>query len=474
MTQLFPILVVAVVLVADRGTGGGSSGPGWIAPAAATVPVLGVVAFVALGMAACRRRLDAARSVRAIVTADRIAHGGRWALLVIHTLALLAGGWLDAVRSAVDNPILIDELIAIAPAVTGAIAIWWLHYPIERRLRESLLIRRLDHGRPIYGIPSRGRFVMQQTRTNLLLLLVPVLTIVALAEMIDILDDRYGEGLPTWAAEVATILAGLGVFLCAPLLARLVLTLERLGDGTVRDDLLGMCRRHGVRVREFLLWRTDGSMINAAVMGLVGRLRYVLLTDALLESMTREQVQAVMAHELGHVKRHHMSWLILSLIAALLAASVLVSVPFIAVEPPLGETAVWFDGAASAAAGVVALLAFGWVSRRYERQADTFAVQHLSGLGGEGGAGVVTAEAVAAMQSALEAVAALNSVDPRRGSWRHGSIAWRTEHLRGTVGLPLDAIPIDRLVRRMKVVVAAVLVLGAAAVVAWGGGADIP
>ena len=98
-------------------------------------------------------------------------------------------------------------------------------------------------------------------------------------------------------------------------------------------------------------------------------------------------------------------------------------------------------------------------------------MQHLSGLGGEGGTGVVTAEAVAAMQSALEAVAALNTVDPRRRSWRHGSIAWRTEHLRGTVGLPLDAIPIDRLVRRMKVVVAAVLVLGAAAVgaPAWGG-----
>ena len=95
MTQLFPILVVAVVLVADRGTEGGSScslATWWIAPAAAMVPVLAVVAVVGGGMAACRRRLDAAGSVRAIVTADRIAYGGRWALLVIHTLALLAAG----------------------------------------------------------------------------------------------------------------------------------------------------------------------------------------------------------------------------------------------------------------------------------------------------------------------------------------------------------------------------------------------
>ena len=67
---------------------------------------------------------------------------------------------------------------------------------------------------------------------------------------------------------------------------------------------------------------------------------------------------------------------------------------------------------------------------------------------------------------ALEAVARLNSVDPDRPSWRHGSIAWRQAYLDSTVGQPLDSLVIDRIVRRLKLTVALVLVVGAAGVAA--------
>jgi len=50
-------------------------------------------------------------------------------------------------------------------------------------------------------------------------------------------------------------------------------------------------------------------MGNAAVMGFIPRFRYVLLSDLLLETMTDEQVEAIFAHELGHVMHRHLFWL---------------------------------------------------------------------------------------------------------------------------------------------------------------------
>ena len=60
----------------------------------------------------------------------------------------------------------------------------------------------------------------------------------------------------------------------------------------------------------------------------------------------------------------------------------------------------------------------------------------------------------------------MRGADPHRRSWRHGSIAWRQAYLLTLIGRPLDALPIDRLIRRTKVAVAVILLLGVGAVVA--------
>ncbi|MHC5008847.1 MAG: M48 family metallopeptidase [Planctomycetota bacterium] len=249
-------------------------------------------------------------------------------------------------------------------------------------------------------------------------------------------------------------------------MTRVVLDVEPVPQGPLRDDLTRICRQHGVVVRRLLVWKTCGSMINAAVMGLVGWLRYVLLTDALLESMSRRQVEAVMAHEIGHIRRHHMPWLL----ASLLAVIVMVVFPLYGVQLGLlaladasGQVPEWMDAAATGvvAAGALAVFAtFGWVSRRFERQADTFAAQHMSRPPQtEGGPPVcVTADAAGIVSSALETIARLNAVEPRRRSWRHGSIAWRQAYLASIVGRSHERLAIDREVRWIKVVAVVVLV----------------
>ena len=67
-------------------------------------------------------------------------------------------------------------------------------------------------------------------------------------------------------------------------------------------------------------------------MGVLPWMRYVLLSDVLLERMS-DEIEAVFAHELGHVVHRHMTWYIIFFgMAGLLVTAV------VALLPPLPES----------------------------------------------------------------------------------------------------------------------------------------
>ena len=47
-------------------------------------------------------------------------------------------------------------------------------------------------------------------------------------------------------------------------------------------------------------------MVNACVTGILPRFRYVLLTDALVDSLTPHEIAAVFGHEIGHIAHRHL------------------------------------------------------------------------------------------------------------------------------------------------------------------------
>ena len=49
-----------------------------------------------------------------------------------------------------------------------------------------------------------------------------------------------------------------------------------------------------------------GKMITAGVMGLVKKFRYILVTNALLHLLEPDELDMVIAHEIGHVKKMHL------------------------------------------------------------------------------------------------------------------------------------------------------------------------
>ncbi len=467
--QLYPIVLIGVLLMADGGLGFAGEAALLDTGQVVTAAIGGVLLLVGLaagGVAWCRHRLGARQEPAAVVAAQRIVHITRLLLLVHFAVMVLVLGWLNTVRSAAGDVVALDEVLAMLPTIGGFAATWWLFYPVERRVREALLMRCLDEGDSIFPLPDRGTWVLTQLRTHVFFLLAPILLILVSVEVIDATAETFADH--AWAgliADVGAMLTAAVIVVAAPLLSRFVLDAEPMPAGPQRDDLLGVCRRHGVRVRELLVWNTHGSMINAAVMGMVGWLRYVLLTDALLEAMTPQQVEAVMAHEIGHIRRHHMPWLLVSL----LAAALLVTLPLFgarvllagAVESDSVRATVSMTLTVLAAAAVV-FVVFGWVSRRFERQADVFAVRHFNAQFDQEQAGLVSAGAVAAVGDALGRIAVLNAVAAGRHSWRHGSIAWRQAYLRSIVGRPAAAMPIDRQVRWIKAAGAVILGLATA------------
>jgi STE24 endopeptidase len=103
----------------------------------------------------------------------------------------------------------------------------------------------------------------------------------------------------------------MGLFIVLAQLAPVVLfpifyKFEPLDDEDLRRRLVILSERAGTRVRGVYRWKLSekSKKANAALTGL-GATRRIILADTLLDNYTPEEIEAVLAHELGHhVHRH--------------------------------------------------------------------------------------------------------------------------------------------------------------------------
>jgi STE24 endopeptidase len=103
----------------------------------------------------------------------------------------------------------------------------------------------------------------------------------------------------------------MGLFVVLAQLAPVVLfpifyKFEPLENEELRRRLVMLSQRAGTQVRGIYRWRLSekSKKANAALTGL-GATRRIILADTLLDNYTPEEIEAVLAHELGHhVHRH--------------------------------------------------------------------------------------------------------------------------------------------------------------------------
>lgn len=185
------------------------------------------------------------------------------------------------------------------------------------------------------------------------------------------------------------------------LIAPLFEPVEPLPDGELRRRLVRLLDRCGVRDHRLYLLRSSArsTQANAQVSGTARRPR-IVLGDTLVDLLKADEIEAVVAHELGHIQRGHLRVQIAMIgsgsLAMVLAAAALTAD---IAEPGLRLAVAWL---LLPSLWFFALPFVNGTYRRYEFEADASAAAHASG---------------AALARALRTLTANNRNAPLADAW---------------------------------------------------------
>jgi STE24 endopeptidase len=202
--------------------------------------------------------------------------------------------------------------------------------------------------------------------------------------------DRAGRWWWVWAFLALTAFQLVMTLLYPLVIAPLFNKFTPLPEGTLRDRILALAGRLAFRTKGiFVMDASRRSRHGNAYFTGLGPVKRIVLFDTLVSTMSEDEVLAVLAHEIGHERRHHVQkGLVLSIVLGLAGFWLLsLVVPWEALYRAFG-----FGNASSHAILVVLALASGPVtfafrplfslwSRRHEREADRFAVDATGGAG---------------------------------------------------------------------------------------------
>lgn len=265
------------------------------------------------------------------------------------------------------------------------------------------------------------------------------------------------------------------IFLFAPVGIQRFWKCRPLPQGALRQRIEGVLHHTGTAFRDILVWPLfGGRMLTAGVMGPWARFRYILVTPALLRSLYPEALEAVIAHEAGHVQRHHLLLHVLILAGFMLAswafmdffyqALLLGAMRFVLPHTALISPASLATGIAISLSLMFFLFyfrfVFGFFMRNFERQADAFAFR-MQGSARH-------------LIETFHLLAHMTGQHPEKPNWHHFSIGERIRFLIRCENTPRIAEQHDQRVRRMLLLYLGALVLMAVAggYLHAGGGMD--
>jgi len=364
---MYATILLALVLAVVATDFPGATGPARPVTAFLATVAVTVVVFLAglaiSGYILLRRGRIEADERRFLRTVGLLGKLYRLLVVAAYVLVLFGCGWARVADqwAAVGTwamPVLVMNL---APLVVLLLVAWTALYGADRRLR-VLVVERA--GAPFVGRHwTFPRYLEFMFRQYLLVILVPMVLLLSVNDAAVQVLSEAGVALADFVAlALAATLVGPWVRTCW--------RTEPLPDGRLRRRLLDLARRARVHVADVLVWRTNLSIANGCMIGLFGPFRYILITDALLLSLSAEEVEAVFAHEAGHVKQRHVLLYLVMTVGAISLAVAAGQTLALATDAP------WI-GAAAIGGLMLAYLVFGfaYVSRRCEQESDLYAVR---------------------------------------------------------------------------------------------------
>ncbi len=145
-------------------------------------------------------------------------------------------------------------------------------------------------------------------------------------------------------------------------------------EGEIRDELNKFLNELGIAKTKLYLWPTKKNKVaNAMVSGLITK--NVYMSDYLLENLDIEESKAVLAHEIGHIKKHHL-WIRTALYLGIFIIFPTLGAIFEWYEANYNEIPIWFGLLIFAIMfiGYMGLFLY-FINRVQERQADAYVLE---------------------------------------------------------------------------------------------------
>jgi len=279
---------------------------------------------------------------------------------------------------------------------------------------------------------SRRSYVLSQISFSAPILL-PWLLLSGVADIINALPFELPKRLlSTTEGEVAYFLIFLlAIAILGPTMIQKFWRCKPLETGHHRSRIENLCRKAEMGYANILYWPIfGGRMITAAVMGLIKKFRYILVTNGLLELLEPEEIDAVIAHEIGHIKKKHLLFYLMFFVGYmmisyatfnLLVYSILFSETIyrLITATGLDQTTVttWIFSLVIITVFLIYFrFIFGYFMRNFERQADTYVYALFDSAG--------------PLISTFEKIAATSGHPSDKPNWHHFSIRKRINYLK--------------------------------------------
>jgi STE24 endopeptidase len=234
-----------------------------------------------------------------------------------------------------------------------------------------------------FNTTTPGTFILDRLKGYLL---AAALGLPLLAAVLHLLSS-FGPWAWAWCWAVTTLFSLTMTCIAPSLIMPLFNTFTPLQDPDLLDRVRNLARRTGFGLGGVFVM--DGSRrstkANAFFTGL-GRTKRIALYDTLLERHGADEIEAILAHEIGHYSLGHipkglaLSILQTGLLFALMGQAVALPGLYEAfgmTSMPVHAGVVFFLLLYSPASLVLTPF-FAWLSRRREFEADRFAAAHLS------------------------------------------------------------------------------------------------
>ena len=264
---------------------------------------------------------------------------------------------------------------------------------------------------------------IDETLTHLRLQL-PILLLIALQFAIFQIVEHVFLEFPSWQQSLIT-------FCCSCLIMvtggpYLIVTCWGAGGISSKDaEQTIQTELHANQISGIRILRWPEQIISVAsagIFGFVPGFRYLLISEQLIRALSFNELRAVIAHEAGHLRRHHLLYFFVGFIAfsglLILSWRVVYGFQWLFVRdaspwPYILITVLGFF--------LFIRIILGFLSRNFERQADCHSLECVG---------------FHPLKQALLKVAWLNGIDPQEDNWHHYGIQQRLQFLSNCLLMP--------------------------------------